>query len=291
MDESVVVRNYSNSSITYAITPTFRYADDAANGAVSLSAPSSIRVPANGSRTFELKMRVDPSKLAPWTLNGGSRGGNGSLLNAHEYDGYLMLDGGSANSRIHLAWQVLPHRAADVSADKKVKVGSTLGLSNRSSVLDGRVEAFNLTGTSDRIKKKLLPRPGDNFAIIDLKSVGVRQLGSNIQFGIDTYGSRAHPNYPAEFDVNIDTNNDGFADYVVFNAENGGFGTSGQNVVRVYNVATGAISTFFYNDADLNSGNAILTAPLAAVGLTPSTTFTYSVLAIDNYFTGAVTRT
>ena len=286
---SVVVRNYSGSTITYAITPTFRYADDAANGAVALAAPSSIRVPANGTRTFDVRMRVNPSKLAPWTLNGGSQGGNGSLLNAHEYDGYLMLDGGSAKSKIHLAWQVLPHRAADVSADENVRAGSTLRLSNHSRVLDGRVEAFSLTGTSDRIKKKLLPQPGDNFAIIDLESVGVRQLGSNVQFGIDTYGSRAHPNYPAEFDVYIDSNNDGTPDYVVFNLENGGFGATGQNVVEVVNIATQTGAVYYYNDADLNSGNAILTAPLTAVGLTPSTKFTYSVYAFDNYFTGAQT--
>jgi minor extracellular serine protease Vpr len=289
LTHSVVVRNYSNSAITYAITPTFRYVDDAASGAVTLSAPSSVKVPANSSKTIDVRMQVDPAKLAPWTLNGGSQGGNGSLLNAHEYDGYLWLDGGSANSKIHLAWQVLPHRAADVSADKKVEVGSTLKLSNHSKVLDGRVEAFNLTGTSDRIKKKSLPQPGDNFAIIDLKSVGVRQLGTNIQFGIDTYGSRAHPNYPAEFDVYIDSNNDGVADYVVFNGESGGFGTTGQNVVFVFNIATGAAPAVFYTDADLNSGNAILTAPLSAVGLTPSSKFTYSVYAFDNYFSGALT--
>lgn len=156
-------------------------------------------------------------------------------------------------------------------------------------MLDGRVEAFSLTGTSDQIKKKFLPAPGDNFAIVDLKSVGVRQNGSNIQFGIDTYGARAHPNYPAEFDIYIDSNNDGTPDYVVFNLENGGFGTSGQNVVEVVSLTTGPVGVFFFDDADLDSGNAIMTAPLSAVGLTPSSKFTFSVFAFDNYFTGNLT--
>ena len=110
----------------------------AATGAVTLSAPSSITVQPNGTRTFVVAMHVDPSKLAPWSLNGGSQGGNGPLLNANEYDGYLWLDGGSANSKIHLAWQVLPHRAADVSADNNVTTHSALKLSNHSQVLDGR---------------------------------------------------------------------------------------------------------------------------------------------------------
>jgi minor extracellular serine protease Vpr len=286
---TVVVRNYTGSPVAYAVTPTFRYAADAASGAVSLDAPSSVTVPANGTAQFAVRLGIDPSKLPVWTLDGGFNGGNGPLLNTVEYDGYLWLDGGSATNRVHLAWQVLPHRAANVSADSNVGNDGKLTVSNKSTVLDGRVDAFNLTGTSDRVKNPFLPKPGDNFAVIDLKAVGVRMAGSNVQFGIDTYGTRAHPNYPAEFDIYVDSNNDGTPDYVVFNLENGTFGSSGQNVVRVVNLTTGAGTTFFFNDADLDSGNAIMTAPLSAVGLTPSTKFTYSVLAGDNYFTGLIT--
>jgi hypothetical protein len=156
--------------------------------------------------------------------------------------------------------------------------------------LAGRTEIFSLTGSSPRIGTGFLPKPGENFAVIDLKSVGVRQAGSAIQFGVDTWGQRAHPNYPAEFDVYIDSNRDGKFDFIVFNSENGGFGATGQNVVSVFNLATNAlVGTFFFTDADLDSGNAVLTAPMAAVGLTPSTKFDFSVFAFDNYFTGFLT--
>ena len=97
------------------------------------------------------------------------------------------------------------------------------------------MDVFSLTGTSGRIQKQFLPADGDNFAIVDLRAVGVRQAGTNIQFGVDTHGARAHPNYPAEFDVYIDTNRDGNTDKIVFNLENGGFGATGQNVVAVFN--------------------------------------------------------
>src|SRR5262249_49842623 len=50
-----------------------------------------------------------------------------------------------------------------------------------------------------------------------------------------------------------------------------------------------AASIFFFTDADLDSSNAILTAPLAAVGLTPTSQFDFSVFAFDNYFTGNLT--
>ena len=54
-----------------------------------------------------------PDKLPAWSLNGGSLGGDGSLLQGVEYDGYLTL--ADSADTVHLAWQVLPHRAAAVT--------------------------------------------------------------------------------------------------------------------------------------------------------------------------------
>jgi minor extracellular serine protease Vpr len=292
----LVLRNYSDHPITYTLTPSFRYANDAATGAVSFKdLPSHVTVDFNNREVIWVILHIDPSKLPNWNMNSGSQGGNGQLFNGVEYDGYLTIDGGSANSKISVPWQVLPHRSADVwSQQQNVTLNGktkTIYLENDSPVLAGGTEVFNLTGTSDAIAKDHLPGPGDNFAIIDLRSVGVRQGPSNtIQFGIDTFGQRSHANYPAEFDIYIDKDNNGTYDFVVFNLENGGFGTSGQNVVEVANLATNTVAgPFFFTDADLNSGNAIMTAPLSAVGLTPSSKFRYSVFAFDNYFTGNLT--
>lgn len=289
--KSVSVKNYGTSRKTYSIRPSFRYANDA-GGAVSIDAPAGLRVNPGQTRRFDVVVRIDPSKLPVWDLNGGSRGGDGFRLQGFEYDGYITLNGGT-NDTVHLAWQALPHRSAKVSAEDTFDLGddatASVDVENDSKVLDGRVEVFSLTGRSDKIRKRFLPRPGANFAIVDLSAVGVRQSGSNIQFGVDTYGARAHPNYPAEFDILIDSNRDGVTDYIVFNTENGGFAVTGQNVTAVLNVDTGAVGVFFFTDADLNSGNAILTAPLAAVGLTPTTRFDFAVEVYDNYFTGALT--
>ena len=291
--KQAVIRNYDSVAHTYAISSAFRYADDAASGAVSVDVPSSVTVGANSSKQITVKLSVDPSKLPVWTLNGGSRGGDGFRLQGVEFDGYITINGG-ANNTVHLAWQYLPHRAADVraAATSVVLSGGTgqVQLQNTGSVLAGRTEVFSLTGSSVRIGTGFLPKPGDNFAVVDLKSVGVRQAGSAIQFGIDTWGQRSTPTYPAEFDVYIDSNRDGTPDFIVFNSENGGFGVTGQSVVSVFNVATKAVAgPFFFNDADLDSGNVILTAPMAAVGLTASTKFDFSVFAFDNYFTGFLT--
>lgn len=293
---TVRVRNYTNNNRTYSITSTFRYANDAASGAVSVQTPSSIQVNAKSSKTFEVKLKVDPSKLPVWNLNGGPNGGDGFLLQGVEFDGYIYINGGT-NNTVHLPWQILPHRAAAVEPDENdVELENGTGvveLDNDDGAVDGRVEIFALTGTSGKIPSSQLPQPGDNFAVIDLKSVGVRQLGSNIQFGINTNGERSHPNYPAEFDIVIDANRDGTDDYVIFNRENGAFASTGQNVVAAISLLTNSGFIFFFTDADLDSANAILTAPLSVFGgllpgppLTATTQFDFDVFAFDNYFTG-----
>lgn len=299
--KKVLVRNYSATTRTYSVVPSFRYANDAAGGAVTLSAPHSITVPANGSSTFVLTATVNANLLPPWNLNGGSLGGRGDLLQGLEFDGYVTLS--DPYDTIRLPWHILPYKAASVrpAATNVTLSGGTgsLALTNAGGAVAGPVSVFSLTGTSPQLPAATLPRPGDNFAIIDLKSVGARvvNIGTSpswsgnlgVQFAINTYGQRAHPNYPAEFDVFIDINRDGIDDFALFTAEFGGFGASGQNLVAVFNFTTSAVSAFFFTDVDLNSANSILTAPLSAVGLTPSTQFDFTVVGFDNYFTGVVT--
>src|SRR6266702_4633035 len=111
--KTVAVRNYGSTTQTYSITPTFRYASDAASGAVTISAPSTITVTAGSTGTFKLKLAVDVTKLPIWTLNGGSRGGDGFRLQGVEFDGYINISNSTDN--VHLAWQVLPHRSAAVT--------------------------------------------------------------------------------------------------------------------------------------------------------------------------------
>lgn len=293
LTRQVEVRNLTSTDRVLAITPSFRYANDAASGAVTIRTPNSIRVRAGATAHFNVQLRINAATLPGWLLNGGSQGGNGPLLQSVEFDGYVTL--ADAAGSIALPWHVLPRKSANVEAAvDDVAAGGSVLLTNTGAV-DGPVEVFALTGKGRRVPKKELPQPGDNFALIDLRAVGARlvsigggQFGA--QFAVTTFGERAHPNYPAEFDVYIDSNNDGVDDFAVFNSENGGFGATGQNVVSVFNLATNSVvGTFFFTDANLNSANAILTVPLAAVGLTPASTFRFSVYGFDNYFTGNLT--
>lgn len=297
LQRRVRVRNYDSKPRRYRVTANFRYADDATSGAVAIQVPSMISVPGNDSREFDVQVTIDPSRLPVWTLNGGSRGGDGYRLQGVEFDGYIAIT--DDRDDVRLAWQVLPHRAAAVEAEeRRIQIAADkagrLTLENESKVLDGRVDIFSLLGRSDRIPRSQQPQPGDNLALVDLAAVGARLVGIDggalgLQFAINTHGQRAHPAYPGGFEVDIDTNGDGEADWFVFNAENGAFGSTGQTLVYVQRAGTTTATAYFYADADLNSGNIILTAPLAALGLTPASQIAFDVLAYDNYFSGSVT--
>jgi minor extracellular serine protease Vpr len=297
VSKTLRVRNFGHDEKRFSITPSFRYADDQASGAVRVITRSSVRVGAHSIEDIEVRLVIDPSKLPSWTLNGGTLGGSGAALNGPEYDGYLTLTSGS--EKLSVPWHVLPRKAADTSAEvARIGNGPAVRLRNRGQA-DSEYDAFSLTGVSTRVPRTDLPQPGDNFAVVDMRSVGVRYLPGPLigapfdilEFAINTNGRRAHPNYPAEFDVEIDTDGDGVADYLVFNAESGGFGASGQNLVFLADLKAGGPGRGqFFTDADLNSGNVIFSVVVnAGVGtmtLAPGATIGFAVRAFDNYFTG-----
>ncbi|HZB49524.1 MAG TPA: S8 family serine peptidase, partial [Mycobacteriales bacterium] len=282
---------------TYRITPEFRDPADAASGAVTVRAPASVTVPAGRVARVTVKVTIDPAKLARWPFtHAAGYTGSGADLNAPEFDGWLNATSGS--EQLHLGWTVLPHRSADVTADRgRVRLtdgAGRLSLSNASRVLDGRVNVFGLTGTSPRQAEPAPGEPGSpgsNLALIDLAAAGVRDDVPTgvIQFAVAGQQRQTVPLYPAGYEIDVDTDRDGDVDYAVFQQEAVGAGSSGLSLVYVLNVATNAAAAYYYTDADFDSSTQVLSAPLSALGLTNGSTFDFAVLAYDNYFTGAVT--
>jgi hypothetical protein len=293
----VRVKNYLPVSRLYNIEPTFRYANDAASGAVTVSAPPTIRLRANESKTFRVSVTIDPSKLPnwPWLYVGGSQGGNGALLDSVEFDGYLRIY--DVQDDIHMAWQVLPHKSAAYAAStKKLELGGasagSFSIANTGAA-EGNADVFALLGRSSKVPNADLPLPGDNFAVVDMRYVGARAylVGTTpvMEFAINTWRPHAHPAYPAGFEIDIDSDNNGTVDYFVYHEEATGFASTGQTLVYVQRVGATTRSAFFYIDSDLNSGNTIMAVPFSAIGITNSRTISFSVLAYDNYFTGFLT--
>jgi subtilisin family serine protease len=303
--KKVILKNYSNLARTYTVTNTYRDAPNLAG--VTISPIPNLVVPPNSSVNFTLTLSVNAAALPNWTLDGGANGANGELLNTVEFAGYLTFTSGSET--VHLPWHILPHKAANVQPSATtVTLGGnpqSMSLVNTTGAANGLVDAFSLTGTGTPFPPFVLPAPGSDYALINLKAVGVRlvcldnscDLGA--QFGITTFGQRSHPDVPAEFDVLIDLDGDGVADLDVFNGDIGFVTTgsfSGQNGVFVADFTNSTMTgPFFYTIADLDSSNVIFTVPLAALTtslggqLTFSTPFHFSVAAFDNYFTGNLT--
>lgn len=290
-EKKLVVENLSGSAKTYQVKPSFRYADDQASGAVTILAPNSVRVPAHGKATITVKLRVNPLRLPDWGLNGGDLGGRGDLLDQNEYDGYVNLTSGAET--LSVPWHILPRKAAEagaVLAQRSNWPGGVILFANV-GLAASEFDVFSLTGTSTKVPPGELPQPGDNFAVIDMRAVGVRYLEADgaLQFAISTFGRRSHPAYPGGFEVDIDVNADGVADFAVYNEELTGFAASGMSVVYVADLSTGVATAYAYLDADFNSGNTILTLPLAALGVPADTKLGFSAFAYDNYFSGNTT--
>lgn len=298
----LTVENYASHHKRFSISTSFREAADEASGAVRLIAPPHVDVAAGTRAHVPVVMIIDPTKLPSWTLDGGAQGGNGAALNKPEVDGTMLLQSG--NQVLSVPWHVLPRKAARaVAAPGASRSGKHLLLTNLGAEV-GEYDLYSLTGTSPRLPRAERPQPGDSFALIDLKAVGVRYwpasatggAGDLLEFAISLHGRTAHPLYPAGLEVDIDTDGDGNADWAVFTTELGGFGASGQSAVVLFNLATGANGIFFFNDADLNSGVQRLLVPMNAsggfprhLGVAPGSTIGFSVLAYDSYFTGLVT--
>jgi subtilisin family serine protease len=290
--KKVAVRNYSTSARTYTIATSFRYANDAANGAVKLSAPASISVGPNATGAFTLTMTLDSSKLPLWNLGSPSDQGTGALLQQVEYDGYLSVS--DATDTATVPWLFLPHKAANVSPDKTAVAlagadTGSLTVHNVGGATSGLTDVYALTGTSPQSSTVLNPYGGLQ-PLVDLKAVGVRSVDGVVQFALSSWGERAFPAYPGGIEIDVDSNGDGVADYAIYTSENGGFALTGQTLVNVLNLSTGIATAKYYADGDLNSSNIVYTVVGADIGITsPTQKITFNVIAFDNYYTGAVT--
>ncbi len=294
--KTIRICNLKSTSGLYVINADFRYNDDKLNGAVYFQSgfPRNEWVNANSCRDVQLQLQIEGQKLRTWNLNAGVDGNKGISINELEYDGYVSVTG--QGNKATLPWHVLPRKVSDVKVNGTYQgwdngPTTVLQLSNNLAVNPGRVEIFNTLGTSPQKPAPTAGQPGtpgSNDSFIDLKSFGVRDKdgGATLQFAINTFTKQATPNYPAEYDIYIDSNNDGVEDYVIYNAECGGFGADGRNCVTVIKLSNGAATSAGFSDVTYNSGNLIFTVPSAAVGLAPGGKFGAYLLAYDNYNTG-----
>jgi subtilisin family serine protease len=299
LHKTVRVRNYSDDNIEFSIAPTFRYADDVANGAIAVDAPRKVKVRAGSDATFSVKMTIDGEALRGNYMNSGSRGAEPAVLTLNEYDGYLTLDSG--DEAIHLPWHILPRQAANVVGRQVLNFNGgvdQVSLTNN-GVGTAQNDAFALIATSPN---KPEGAAGGQAPMPDLRAVGVNTFpvgpgfcsGSASfvwAFAINTWERQEHL-LPVTHQIWLDTDQDGLDDYVLLNRDLSGFGSigDGRQVTYALNLANGRASAFFFAEHSMNTGNTVLLICGEQIGLTGTdmlaTNVDMYVIAQDFYYGG-----
>ena len=311
----LLLRNYSNKVIPLAVTPTFRSANDKANGAVKISAPRTFFLYPKATRWMTVTATIDARKLRKWSMDGGGGGTDPSALDLMEYDGYLNFNRTDTRADnadpIHVAWQVLPRKSGSVRAvgGATVAIGGAIGsgplaglpggTKTLSNIADNvaAVDAYSLVAQSP---KQPPAKPGTNHPVIDLRAVGVQTflVPANTvcdtvdsfvyRIAINTWARQTTAIVPGELDVDIDVNGDGQPDFDVFSAPASITAANqlgdGRALTFVYDYAADALDAWFYTDSGTNDSNTILTFCGDQIGLTQAdlgTPLTMSVTAYD----------
>ena len=302
LKRTVEISNLGNTQRSYSVTPTFRFADDVATGAVTVSAPSKVNVmPGLGKSTFfDVTLTIDGAKLPGNFMNSGSMGADPAALTLNEYDGYLVLDDGE--HPIHLAWHVLPRKAAQVTPDTSAVIAGSfpqvIGLDNGGAGT-AQNDAYALLATSPNLPQG---GPGLQSPTPDLRAVGINTIPVPAGFcspsdsflwvfAVNTWERQQHL-LPVSHQVWLDTDQDGVDDFVVLNRDASGLGTitDGRQLAWVLNLATGSASAFFFAEHATNTGNTALIICGEQIGMNAANLLTTNVdmdvIAQDFYFGG-----
>ena len=300
LQKTIKVRNYSDETRDFSVTPTFRYEEDALSGAVTVDVASGkVRVGAGKTATVVVNLRIDGALLSGNAMNSGSDGANPDTLTFNEYDGYLVFDDG--NDPFQMAWHVLPRKAANVKSrtNLRIKNGSDEISLNNIGVGTAQMDAYTLIALSDNQPSGGL---GEQSPVPDIRAVGVTTIPVPAGFcsasdsflwvfAINSWERQEHL-VPVSYQVVLDTNQDGAADYVVLNRDLSGPSTisDGRQLSWVFNVATGSLGAFFFAEHATNTGNTALTICGEQIGLNASnflnTPVNVDVFADDFYFGG-----
>jgi subtilisin family serine protease len=291
LQRTVVVRNYADTRRTYDLAVEFRDPTDQARGAVTVTVPASVTVPAKGQTTFVVTMTIDPHLLEAWTGNSGSRGIDPVWLTRLEYDGWIQLtQRGTSTQAAHLAWHVLPRRASSVSvaAPSSMRTGPVAGatLTNAASGGPASLSVFALVGTSPDVP---LGPAGGEAPVGDLAALGYRVIGGQaaqcgadsdtvVQFALALWEPVTHASAPFSWQVLIDLDDDGEAEAYVY-TDPWDRSADARSVTVVHDAVRDVYQYDWWTDHDIASRVAVLSACVDALGLTDDTLGTVEVAA------------
>lgn len=302
LNQRVRVFNRSKRPATFKVRPTYRFANDASNGAVKFHSAEVVTVPGQGDRTFDVKLAINPNKLRNNLMNAGPDGPNPVPLTLQEYDGYLVFEKVGGSEKFSLPWHVLPRKSANtqVTGGKNWSTGSggigTINLKNRGAGA-AQLNTYSLLATSPNTPPG---GRGENAPRPDLRAVGVTTFpvptdictsGYLWSFAVNMWERETLP-VAVDHRIALDTNNDGTEDYWLLNRDVSlNDLTDGRQLAWSVNLATGDAEAFWFVEHPTNSSTTVLNACLEQFGLTAADVearrlIGVSVFADDFYFGG-----
>jgi minor extracellular serine protease Vpr len=124
MTKTISVKNFSAEAKTYTLMAEQRFQNDIDSAAVTFDMPASIKIPAGQTKTFDVTVTIDPTKLPEWTLTssyelGGEAADASDALTLSEYDGAIKFMDGEEQA-LHVVYHILPKAAAAASVSTEV---------------------------------------------------------------------------------------------------------------------------------------------------------------------------
>jgi subtilisin family serine protease len=300
LTKEIYIVNHSWSPRTFTITPNARYADDVANGAVSITAPASVSLGVMQGKVLKVKLTINGAKLRNNLMNSGSGGNNPALLTTNEYDGYIVFS--SPQETLALPWHVLPRKAANVVnlGGGELRFNSAGNGSVRlknTGVGTAQPDVYSLLAVSDSLP---VGGQGEQSPTPDLHAVGVNTIvgpqtgcSSNFiwEFAITSWQRQTMPT-GVIYDVLLDIDGDGVFDWDVFNFDLSLSSSlsDGRQVTWAANTRTGAATAFFFAEHSTNTTNTVLRVCGEQVGLSSADILNRHVNAVvtasDFFFGG-----
>jgi len=240
MTKTVTVKNYTASNRTYNLRIKNRFANDESSGALRWTMPASINVPANQTITFDVTLRVDPTKLPQWTLeNNMAASLKDAALTESEYDGALVFDDPSSSSDydLHLVYHLLPKANAELKVSNKVVDGKPAIVVKNSGAIAADIYTSQLIATdgADPVRHDI------RGASLDVVSVPTEECSSGYLIAPTVTLARGLTHLlQGNIGVDIDIQNDGVYDYQLDSILLSRFNNPGAGVVY----PTGLMATY-----------------------------------------------
>ena len=126
-----------------------------------------------------------------------------------------------------------------------------------------------------------LEKNSSNLGAIDLRAAGVQTFGAVSAIAVNTFGAWSSPS-TQEFDIDIDADGDGVADYLLIGIDLGFLtdaqAATGQIYSVVYNLATGDFPSVYGAITSTDTSSIVLPFDTAAIGVSATNPrFSYSV--------------